>query len=83
MMSQKLIKAGSAFKGADGEVRHVYMIHKPGNGYSVSWDSIPRPSTTMECLAWWDSQKARPHGYMPMRKFQKWASAQVDAKGGA
>lgn len=74
MIAQELIKCGAAFKGADGEVRYVYSISKPGNGYCVLWDSLPRPSSVLASLAWYTTQHERPHGVMQMRKFQKWAT---------
>lgn len=79
MISQELIKPGTAFVGADGEVRHVIIVHKPGSGYGVTWDSVPLNGD------YWrgrvaGEQKSRPHGYLPMRKFQKWAAFQVDQR---
>lgn len=75
MIAQELVKPGAAFIGADGEVRHVIIVHKPGNGYGVSWDSVPLDSD------YWRGRVARehetrPNGYMPMRKFQRWAVGQ-------
>lgn len=82
MIAQELVKPGTAWLGKDGEVRHVYMLHKPGNGYSVSWDSIPKPVNIQGIMAWWDTQDERPHGYMPMRKFQNWAVGAAPAHPG-
>jgi hypothetical protein len=79
MIAQDLVRPGAAFVGADGEVRHVIIVHKPGSGYSVSWDSVPLDGEYWAgCVA--GLHKTRPHGYMPMRKFQKWAIEQVEAK---
>lgn len=75
MIAQELIKAGRAFAGADGEIRHVIVVHKPGSGYGVTWDSVPLDGNYYGNL--FDRRKARPHGYMPMRAFQKWAVAEV------
>jgi hypothetical protein len=74
MIAQELVKRGAAFIGADGEVRHVIIVHKPGSGYSVTWDSVPLsdPDYYRDLF---DKRNTRPHGYMPMRKFQKWAVA--------
>ena len=41
MIAQELVKPGVAFVGKGGEVRHVIIVHKPGSGYGVSWDSVP------------------------------------------
>lgn len=80
MIAQELVKAGGAYVGKDGEVRHVYSIGRPGNGYCVLWDSKPRPAGTGGALDWFATRNERPHGYMQMRKFQKWA---VDVYSGA
>jgi hypothetical protein len=80
MIAQELVKAGGAYVGKDGEVRHVYSIGRPGNGYCVLWDSKPRPADTKSSLEWFATRNERPNGYMPMRKFQKWAIEQVEAK---
>jgi hypothetical protein len=86
VITQELVKPGAAFVGADGEVRHVIIVHKPGNGYSVTWDSVPLNGD------YWRGRVARehetrPHGHMTMRAFQKWAAqaalpAQGHDKGG-
>jgi hypothetical protein len=77
MIAQEFVIAGGAFVGEDGEVRHVYSIGKPGNGYCVLWDSLPRPANVTASLFWYQTQRDRPHGVMPMRKFQKWAVSQA------
>jgi len=76
MISQELVKEGRAFAGADGEIRHVIILHKPGSGYGVTWDSIPR-SHPDHYRDLFNKRKTRPNGYMPLRKFQKWAVAEV------
>ena len=70
MVNQELVKAGATFIGKSGEVRHVILAHKPGNGYSVTWDSIPRSNPAYYD---WDNRKLRPNGHLTMRQFQKWA----------
>lgn len=73
---QWTVEAGTSFKGADGEVRHVIMTHRPGNGQGVTWDSIPLSNEywSDEVFA---ARKDRPNGYMPMWKFQEWIVEQV------
>lgn len=72
MIAQELVKEGVAFIGNDGKVRQVIMVHKPGNGYSVTWDTVPRSHPEYYDSA---ARLARPNGYMTMRQFQKWAVA--------
>lgn len=73
MIAQELVKVGSAYIGKDGEVRYVYSINRPGNGYCVQWDSMPRPPGINAVLKWCATQHSRTHGIMQMRKFQEWA----------
>ena len=80
MIAQELVKAGCAYVGRDGEIRYVYCINRPGNGYCVQWDSKPRPVDTKGALEWFTTRNTRPNGIMQMRKFQKWAVEQVAAK---
>jgi len=73
MIAQELVKAGCAYVGRDGEIRYVHCINRPGNGYCVQWDSLPRPADTKGVLEWFVTRHTRPNGIMQMRKFQKWA----------
>lgn len=77
MIAQELVRPGTAFVGADGEIRHVIILHKLGRGWGVTWDSIPRsnPDYYKDLFKVRDS---RPKGYMTMRKFQKWATSQAE-----
>jgi hypothetical protein len=79
VIAEELVKPKAAFKGADGEVRHVIMLHKLGRGYGVSWDSVPLDADYWRGVVAGDD-KARPNGYMTMRAFQKWVSEQVQPK---
>jgi len=83
VIPQELVKCGAGFVGADGEVRYVHMIHRPGNGYGVSWDSLPPPTEVKAVLEWYQARPTRPHGYMPMRKFQAWAKQAASTQEGA
>lgn len=66
-----VIERGAHF-GRDGAVRYVILIHKPGNGYGVTWDSVPFSTD----LNYWDGlnerEKVGKAGYMPLHKFLKW-----------
>lgn len=72
MIAQELIQPKTAWRGADGAVRHVIIVHKPGSGYGVSWDSVPLDGDYWRGVVAGED-KTRRNGYMPMRKFQKWA----------
>jgi len=70
VIAESLVKEGAAYRSIDGEIRHVVLIHKPGSGRSVSWDSVPRSDKRY----YDDEDRAkRPNGYLQMRRFQKWA----------
>jgi hypothetical protein len=63
MLDRKDVKVGGEYI-LDGEIVVVFMIHKPGNGESVTLcDRIP-----------WGSKNTFPYlrkGTMQMRKFQR------------
>lgn len=75
MISADIVHEGTAFIGADGEIRHIIVKHKIGSGYGVSWDSIPR-SDPQYYEKSNSNKSARPRGYMTMREFQRWAEKQ-------
>lgn len=68
------IRRNGVYRGSTGEDRHVINIHKPGNGYAVSWDSVPRSHPEFYDEA---NHEARPHGYMTMKAFKHWAVRDV------
>lgn len=74
MIDRELIKPGTGWEGASGEVRYVIIRHKLGRGYGITWDSVPLNGD------YWRGRverehETRPNGYMTMRAFQKWALA--------
>jgi hypothetical protein len=71
------IRRGGVYRGSTGEDRHVHLIHKPGSGYSVTWDSVPLAEYYRLGGARYSERGDRPHGYMTMKAFKDWAVRDV------
>lgn len=70
------IKPARAYRGQDGEIRHVVIVSKCGLGHRVLWDSVS--SRHPEYYGYlFAAMKNRPHGLLPMRKFRAWAVEEV------
>jgi hypothetical protein len=65
------IQSGMAFKGKDGTTRYVIKVHKPGSGYSVTWDSVPLDAS-FSWTGWYDRQRKKKAGQMAMHLFREW-----------
>lgn len=64
------IKRGEKYRCKDNTIRHVILIGKPGNGYSVLWCFYPDEEMHRRYEEVWRENKA---GYMQMSKFLKFA----------
>lgn len=73
------IRRGGVYRGSTGEDRHVHIIHKPGSGYSVTWDSVSIEAYYAQGrgAAFYSERESRPHGYMTMKAFKDWAVRDV------
>lgn len=78
------IKAGSAYQGCDGEVRHVVALHAHGRHGAVTWNCTPMShgeyfngKGRVDRIA---QSNDSPHGYMLLPEFKDWAITEVVAQ---
>lgn len=70
------IQAGMAFRGKDGTTRHVLKVHKPGSGYSVTWDALPIDES-FTWTAWYERQRQKEAGQCAMYLFREWSLQRI------
>jgi hypothetical protein len=70
------------FRGKDGSTRHVLKVHKPGPGYSVTWDSL-----ALDDSFTWDAYYARQRrgkaGQCAMYLFREWSAYRLPSGSGS
>ncbi len=73
------IEPGHAYRGCNGEVRHVVSLHPHHKHGGVTWDSRSAVSTDYFSPKQEAARKAsgRPCGYMRLPEFKQWAIAEV------
>jgi hypothetical protein len=74
------IQAGMSFRGKDGTTRYVLKVHKPGSGYSVTWDSVPLDDG-FSWEAYYQRQSKGKAGQCAMFLFREWAAYKLPMRG--
>lgn len=70
------VKCGTRYTCTDGLSRYAVMIHRPGNGFGVTWDTVdPRQQNYYgDSVAMRKREKEGQRGYTAMHKFLRLAT---------